>query len=62
MSAAARSLLVDLDAGLVKLNAGMFPNPADIRAAVSTARDMLAVLLQDLEEMEARVGLMEDVK
>lgn len=62
MSIAARTLLIDLDAGLVKLNAGMFPNPADIRAAVSTARDLCAVLLQDLEELEARMGLLEEVQ
>ncbi len=58
MSAQARSLLIDLDAGLVKLNAGVFPNPADIRAAVSSARDLCAVLVQDLEELEARIGLL----
>lgn len=57
MSTQARSLLIDLDAGLVKLNAGMFPHPADVRLAVAAARDLCAVLVQDLEDLESRVNL-----
>lgn len=57
MSAQARSLLIDLDAGLVKLNAGMFPLPSDVRSAVAAARDLCAVLVQDLEDLESRVDL-----
>lgn len=57
---AARELLKDLDASLVRLNAGVFPAPKDVKSAVATARDLCAVLLQAVEELDARVGLIEE--
>jgi hypothetical protein len=52
MSATARTLLVNLDARLVKLNSAVFPAPGEIKSAVNEARDLLEVLLERIEALE----------
>lgn len=52
--------LADLDDALGVIDQAAFPNPAVIRKAIRAARNTLADLIQDMDELNARISMMED--
>lgn len=55
-----RDALGRLDDALGVIEQAAFPNPVVVRKAIRAARDTLANLIQDMDELTARVGLIEE--
>lgn len=58
----AKKYLYALDSSLMTLDAHLIPNPSLIRQAVQSARDCIAVCIQEIEELKAAVIVKNDLE